>query len=91
MIINTGDYVYTKNGREGTIINIGIATEKNDIAAENETSLSAKTYEEAKELYHKKIKEHTATLAYAIYNNSHANLNHLDDFKVKITKVKYKR
>ena len=45
MIINTGDYVYTKNGREGTIINIGIATEKNDIAAENETSLSAKTYD----------------------------------------------
>lgn len=45
MIINTGDYVYTKNGREGTIINIGIATEKNDIAAESETSLSAKTYD----------------------------------------------
>ncbi len=45
MIINTGDYVYTKDGREGTIINIGIATEKNDVAAENDTSLSAKTYD----------------------------------------------
>ena len=31
MIINTGDYVYTKNGREGTIINIGIATGFSDI------------------------------------------------------------
>ena len=45
MIINTGDYVYTKDGREGTIINIGIATEKNDVAAENDTSLNAKTYD----------------------------------------------
>ena len=45
MIINVGDYVYTSNGREGTIINIGIATEKNDVAAENETSLNAKTYD----------------------------------------------
>jgi hypothetical protein len=45
MIINTGDYVYTKDGREGTIVNIGIATEKNDIAAENDTSLNAKTYD----------------------------------------------
>ena len=24
-------------------------------------------------------------------NNSHANINHLDDFKVKITNVKYKK
>ena len=55
------------------------------------TKTIVKTYEEAKELYHKTIKEHTSTLAYAIYNNSHANLNHLDDFKVKITKVKYKK
>ena len=55
------------------------------------TKTIVKTYEEAKELYHKTIKNHTATLAYAIYNNSHANLNHLDDFKVKITKVKYKK
>ena len=45
MIINTGDYVYTKDGREGTIVNIGIATEKNDIAAENDTSLNAKIYD----------------------------------------------
>ena len=50
MIINTGDYVYTKDGREGTIVNIGIATEKNDIAAENETSLNAKTYDTDLEL-----------------------------------------
>ena len=53
------------------------------------TKTIVKTYEEAKELYHKTIKEHTSTLG--TYNNSHANLNHLDDFKVKITKVKYKR
>ena len=45
MIINVGDYVYANNGREGTIINIGIATEMNDIAAENETALNAKTYD----------------------------------------------
>jgi hypothetical protein len=45
MIINTGDYVYTKDGSDGTIVNIGIATEKNDIAAENDTSLNAKTYD----------------------------------------------
>ena len=28
-----------------TIINIGIATEKTDVAAENDTSLNAKTYD----------------------------------------------
>ena len=55
------------------------------------TKTVVKTYDEAKDLFQKTIKEHTSTLAYAIYNNSHANINHLDDFKVKITKVKYKK
>ena len=45
MIINVGDTIKTTNGRVGEIINIGIATEKTDIAAENETSLNAKTYD----------------------------------------------
>jgi len=45
MIINVGDFVYANQGRTGTIINIGIATEKNDIAAENDTALNAKTYD----------------------------------------------
>ena len=48
-------------------------------------------YEEAKELYAKTIKEHTATLAYAIKDNSHANLNHLDDFKTEVKHVKSKK
>ena len=45
MIINVGDFVYANHGRTGTIINIGIATEKNDVAAENDTALNAKTYD----------------------------------------------
>ena len=45
MIINVGDYVECNHGRSGTIINIGIATEKTDIAAENDTSLNAQTYD----------------------------------------------
>jgi len=45
MIINVGDTIKTTNGKIGEIINIGIATEKTDIAAENETSLNAKTYD----------------------------------------------
>ena len=45
MIINVGDYVECNHGRSGTIINIGIATEKTDIAAENDTALNAKTYD----------------------------------------------
>ena len=45
MIINVGDTIKTKDGKVGEIINIGIATEKNDVAAENETSLNAKTYD----------------------------------------------
>jgi len=45
MIINVGDTIKTTDGKIGEIINIGIATEKTDIAAENETSLNAKTYD----------------------------------------------
>lgn len=45
MIINVGDTIVANKGRTGEIINIGIATEKNDIAAENDTSLNAKTYD----------------------------------------------
>ena len=45
MIINVGDTIKANHGRIGEIINIGIATEKNDVAAENDTSLSAKTYD----------------------------------------------
>ena len=49
-----------------------------------------KTYDEAKELFQKTIKEHTSTLAYAIKDQSHANLNHLDDFKSEVKYVKSK-
>ena len=52
------------------------------------TKTVVKTYDEAKELFQKTIKEHTATLAYAIKDQSHANLNHLDDFKSEVKYVK---
>jgi hypothetical protein len=45
MIINVGDTIEDMKGRQGVITNIGIATEVNDIAAENKTSLNAKTYD----------------------------------------------
>ncbi len=45
MIINIGDKIEDKKGREGVITNIGIATEKSDVAAELDTSLNAKTYD----------------------------------------------
>jgi hypothetical protein len=45
MIINIGDTIEDMKGRQGVITNIGIATEVNDIAAENDTSLNAKTYD----------------------------------------------
>ena len=45
MIINIGDKIQANHGRTGEIINIGIATEANDIAAENDTALNAKTYD----------------------------------------------
>ena len=54
------------------------------------TKTIVKTYDEAKKLFAKTIKEHTATLAYAIKDNSHANLNHLEDFKTKVKYVKSK-
>ena len=55
------------------------------------TKTIVKTYDEAKELFDKTIKEHTATLAYAINESgSHANLNHLDDFKREVQYVKSK-
>ena len=45
MIINVGDTIQDEKGRTGVITNIGIATEKTDIAAEANTSLNAKTYD----------------------------------------------
>ena len=45
MKINIGDTIRDERGREGEIINIGIATESTDIAAENDTALNAKTYD----------------------------------------------
>ena len=45
MIINIGDTIQANHGRSGEIINIGIATEATDIAAENDTALNAKTYD----------------------------------------------
>ncbi len=45
MIINVGDTIEDNRGRQGEIVNIGIATERTDIAAENDTSLNAQTYD----------------------------------------------
>ncbi len=45
MIINVGDTILGNHGRTGEIINIGIATEKTDIAAELDSSLNAQTYD----------------------------------------------
>ena len=45
MIINIGDTIEDVKGRQGVITNIGIATEKTDIAAELDSSLNAKTYD----------------------------------------------
>ena len=45
MKINIGDTIRDERGREGEIINIGIATESTDIAAENDTAASVKTYD----------------------------------------------
>ena len=45
MIINIGDTIRDEKGREGVITNIGIATDKNDIAAEQATAASVKTYD----------------------------------------------
>jgi hypothetical protein len=45
MIIKIGDIVEDDRGRTGEISNIGIATDKNDIAAESDTSLNAQEYD----------------------------------------------
>ena len=45
MKINIGDTIRDERGREGVITNIGIATEKTDIAAELDTAASVKTYD----------------------------------------------
>ena len=56
------------------------------------TKTIVKTYEEAKSLFAKTIKEHTATLAYAIDKNGrYANLNHLPEFKSRSNYVKSKK
>ena len=44
MIIKLGDMITDNRGRVGELINIGIATEMTDVAAENETALNAKQY-----------------------------------------------
>lgn len=55
------------------------------------TKKIVKSYDEAKKLFNKTIKEHTATLVYAIDDKgSHANLNHLEDFKKEDKYVKSK-
>ena len=56
------------------------------------TKTIVKTYEEAKSLFAETIKEHTATLAYAIDKNGrYANLNHLSEFKSRSKYVKSKK
>ena len=46
------------------------------------TKTIVKTYDEAKDLYKKTIKNHRATLVYAINKaGRYANMNHLEDFK----------
>ena len=55
------------------------------------TKTIVKSYDEPKKLFNKTIKEHTATLVYAIDDKgSHANLNHLEDFKKEDKYVKSK-
>ena len=55
------------------------------------TKTIVKSYDEAKKLFNKTIKENTATLVYAIDDKGgHANLNHLEDFKKEDKYVKSK-
>jgi hypothetical protein len=55
------------------------------------TKTIVKSYDEAKKLFDKTVKEHTATLVYAIdERGSHANMNHLEDFKREDKYVKSK-
>ena len=45
MIIKLGDMITDDRGRVGELINIGIATEKTDVAAELDTSANVKQYD----------------------------------------------
>ena len=45
MIIKLGDIITDDRGRVGELINIGIATEINDVAAELDTSANVKQYD----------------------------------------------
>ena len=45
MIIKLGDIITDKKGRTGELINIGIAMEKGDVAAELDSSASVKQYD----------------------------------------------
>ena len=45
MIIKINDTIEDERGRTGKIINIGIATDKHDIASESDTSLNAQQYD----------------------------------------------
>ena len=55
------------------------------------TKTIVKTYNEAKNLFAETIKEHSATIAYAIDKNGrYANLNHLPEFKNEDRYVKSK-
>ena len=45
MIIRIGDTIEDTRGRQGEIVNIGIATRKEDIAAEDDTSCNAQVYD----------------------------------------------
>ena len=45
MIIRIGDTIEDERGRQGELVNIGIGTEKEDIAAESDTSCNAQVYD----------------------------------------------
>tara|TARA_B100000900_G_C20209846_1_gene565345 strand:- start:218 stop:454 length:237 start_codon:yes stop_codon:yes gene_type:complete len=45
MIIRIGDTIEDTRGRQGEIVNIGIATRVEDIAAEDDTSCNAQVYD----------------------------------------------
>ena len=45
MIIRIGDTIEDERGRQGELVNIGIDTEKEDIAAESDTSCNAQVYD----------------------------------------------
>ena len=45
MIIRIGDTIEAERGRQGELVNIGIATEPTDIAAELDSAANVKTYD----------------------------------------------